>query len=176
VLEAAVLLVELQRFADPSAPVFSGWPLGRIDARRRWAHAFDVYVRDMVDRLPVLSPTAVTLDFSAVEAAFFADLGLDSATVEAAAIDFAGAWRAAILALLPGATAAHPTTSTPFEFAAMDPADVATRHEALRAELVRVFRRGRALRRDDLDEIAQAFHAATDGLRSTATPFVVIYG
>jgi hypothetical protein len=173
-LDAGILLVELQRFADPSAPVFEGWPTSRVAARHRWASAFTAYVDDAEDVLPVLTPSAVTLAFDFVEDAFFTELDLDNASVEEAARDFADAWRTAIRALAPGASASD--GSTVFAFVAIDPLDVTTRHLALETALIPVLRRGRTTRRDDLAEIADAFHAATVGIRSTVTPFVVTYG
>lgn len=174
-LAQSVLLAELRRFADPSFAQFAGWPLGKPDARHKWAHAFFVYVRDMVDTAPVLTPTAVTLAFTGVEAAFFASLTLENATATEAAIDFADAWKAAIDALAAGSAATDPS-STSFTFAAMDAGDVTTRRAALQADLLTAFTTPRSTRLADLDEIAAAFHRATLGLRSTATPYVVTYG
>jgi hypothetical protein len=145
-----------------------------VQARQRWAHAFKVYVDDAEDVLPILTPTGVTLDFDFVEEAFFTELDLDNASIEEAAIDFADAWRTAIRALAPGDSASD--GSTTFDFVAIDPLDITTRYDALVDALVPVLRRGRATRRDDLAEIADAFHAATVGMRSTLTPIAVEYG
>jgi hypothetical protein len=176
VLDRDVLLTELQRFADPSADVFAGWPIDRVDARRKWAHAYAVYVDDAEDVEPVLTPHPVTIDFTGVEPAFFETLTLVNATVEEAALDFARAWRAAIVALAFGATAAESPGDPVFSFELMEPLlEVAPRFAALEAQLVVVFRRHRGSRRADLEEIADAFHAATVDLRSTATPFRVRY-
>ncbi len=174
-LAAATLLTELQRFADPDAGVFAGWPLGKPDARQRWAHAFAVYIANMVDTAPVLTPTGTTLVFSGVEAAFFASLTLENPTIAAAALDFADAWKAGITALLPGAPATNPSTVS-YTFATMDPMLVTTRWTALQAALVAAFTSRQMSRRDDLSEIADAFHAATVGLMSTLSPYVVTYG
>lgn len=174
-LDRDVLLVELQRFADPSADVFTGWPISRVEARHRWAHAYAVYVDDAEDVEPWLSPHPVTIDFTGAERAFFETLTLVNATVEEAALDFARAWRAAIQALAFGATASETPAAPVFSFERMDPGEVETRFEALRAELVVVLRRNRGSRREDLQEIADAFHASTVDLRSTATPFRVRY-
>jgi len=176
VLAQTTLLTELQRFADPAAPVFESWPRSRDDARHRWAHAFFVYVCDLVDVTPILTPTARSLDFSAVEAAFFAMLSLDNATAEAAATDFAAAWAAAIQALLPSSTAVTLPGPTPFAFAAMNPNTVAAHRTQLHAALMAAFRTPRSTRRADLSEIADAFHAATSQLDSTPTPSAVTYG
>ena len=175
VLDAAVLLTELQRFADPIAPVFAGWPSNRPDARRKWAHAYAVYADDLVDVSPVLTPRAVSLVFGAIEQAFFVELTLENPTVERAAEDFADAWRAAVGALAPGASPVD-GSSTPFTFVAMEPVDVAARWTQLRAALIVAFRTHASTRREDLRQIADAFHAATTGLRSTPTPYVVAYG
>lgn len=174
-LDPAVLLTELQRFADPSAAVFEGWPTHRVAARHRWANAFRIYVEDAVDTVPVLEPPAVSLRFEPSEPAFFEEIELDNSSIETAATDLADAWRSAIQALEPGLPAAD-SSSNPFVFTAMDPTDVATRYAALRATLIIVLRARSATRRGDLDQIAQAFHVATSGLRSVPGPFAVTYG
>jgi hypothetical protein len=175
VLVQSVLLEELQRFADPAASVFAGWPIGKPDARRRWAHAFAQYVDDMEDTAPVLTPHGHTLSFAAVEDAFFNSLGLSNANIADAATDFADAWTAGIAALVADQPASDPS-STPFTFAAMDPLAVTARRLALIADLVTAFTERQSTRIADLDEIAAAFHTATTGLTSTLTPYVVTYG
>lgn len=172
-LRQPTLLDQLQRFADPHASVFEGWPLDRKTARHRWAHAFATYASDMVDTAPVLAPQGVTLSFEAVEAQFFATLVLVNASVDAAATDFVNAWRAAIAAIAPGSSAT--SGGTTFTFAAMDATIVHARADQLHAALVRALTTSRTSSRDDLSEIADAFHAATSGLVSTATPFAVTY-
>jgi hypothetical protein len=174
VLSAGVLLEELQRFGDPGAAVFDSWPASKVDARRKWAHAFFVYARDMVDTAPVLTPTGETLVFADVEDAFFDSITLDFALVPAAATDFADAWRAAIVALGTGAPATSGGDS--FTFQEMDPGDVGARYDALHADLVAALTTPLASRRADLEEIANAFHRATLGLKSTPTDIVVTYG
>ncbi|WP_437322181.1 hypothetical protein [Sorangium sp. So ce394] len=173
-LRAAVLLEELQRFGDPGAPVFAGWPTGKADARRKWAHAFQVYLSDMVDTVPTLIPTGGTLAFTGVEDAFFASITLDNPFVPDAAADLADAWRAGITALRPGSSATHGGDT--FMFEAMAPTDVAARHAALNADLVAAFTSPQVSRRADLTEIADALHRATVGLKSTPSTFVVTYG
>jgi hypothetical protein len=169
------MLVELQRFADPAAVVFEGWPISLDQARHRWARAFWVYTKDLADAEPPLTPHAVTLDFDAIEDAFYQQVRLVNPSVEAAAIDLADAWRAGIHALELGAIAANATPED-FEFEAMDSDDVDDRREALRAGLVVAFRTGSATRRLDLEQITDQFHAATLGLVSTPTPYQVRYG
>jgi len=176
VLAQTTLLTELQRFADPAAPVFEAWPRSRDDARHRWAHALFVYASDMVDLTPVLTPTASSLAFTSVEAAFFTALSLDNATAEDAATDFTTAWAAAIQALLPSSTTVTLPGPTAFAFAAMNPLTVTARRTQLHAALVAAFRTPRSTRRADLSDIADAFHAATSQLDSTPTPSSVVYG
>ena len=172
-LRQTTLLDQLQRFADPNASVFEGWPLDRETARHRWAHAFATYASDMVDTAPVLAPHGVSVSFDAVEAQFFATLVLVNATVDAAATDFTNAWRAAIAAIAPRSSAT--SGGTTFTFVAMDATMVDSRANQLHAALVHALTTARTSSRDDLSELADAFHAATSGLISTATPFAVTY-
>src|SRR6185503_17860579 len=118
-LDAGVLLTELQRQADPRAPVFSGWSTHRTAARRRWAHAIATYMSGATDASPILSPRGVTLAFDAVEESVFGSLGFVNPSTAAAAEDLAGAWRDGVLAIAPGSSATDPATSTAFTFVGM---------------------------------------------------------
>jgi hypothetical protein len=175
-LDAGVLLTELQRQADPRAIVFSGWSTHRTAARRRWAHAITTYLSGAVDAEPILSPRGVTLAFDSVEETVFGSLGFVNPSIDAAATDLAGAWRDGVLAIGAGEPATDPATSAVFEFIGMDPADVSDRFSVLRTDLVTAFRSHSAVRARELGQIADAIHAATLGLRSQPSPFVVAYG
>jgi hypothetical protein len=174
-LVAGVLLTELQRHADPRAPVFAGWSTHREAARRRWAQALATYLGGLQDAQPVLSPSGVTLGFVSVEEAVFSALSFTGSSRAAAAEDLARAWRAGILAIESGASATDPATSAVFTFAGMDPASVDARFAALRGALIDAYRSQSAVRAVELQQIVAAIHAAAVGIPSTASPLVVIY-
>lgn len=175
VLSAGVLLDELVRFGDPTAPGFDGWTTSRDKARAEWGRAFAIYLGDMVDVAPAIVPTGKSLVFTAVEQAFADSITLADAFPPATARDFADAWLAAILALLPGLPATGPL-GAPYQFEAMNVAAVTARHATLQADLLAAFTSPKVARRDDLEEIAKAFHKATSGLTSKPTTIVVTYG
>jgi hypothetical protein len=164
-LAQSTLEAELAKFADPSSGSFEGWTPNREAARHAWAGAFFTYAKEMI--AVALAPTNTSIDFSQVEAEFFAALSLQNATIAAAATDFSNAWKAAINGLLPGAGATISATSTPYTFAGMSPADVETRRASLESELAARLATGSSTRAADLAEIAAALHTATSGLSST---------
>lgn len=105
-LDKDVLLDEVKKFTVPSGDDYGSMPQTRVDARKRWANAFYVYLQDMECTTPsgVTDPSK-TPEISGCEAAFFGTLQLpDSATPDSAAKDFADAWQSAMnaIVLVPG--------------------------------------------------------------------------
>ncbi len=174
-LDESLLLRELERFGNPSANTFEGFPRTRVQARRELAHAFAAHLQGLAETAPVLAPVASSLLFSRINEAFFETVQLDNPSAEHAADDLARAWNSGVGALATGAVVTGPG-GTFFTFATMDPLDVSVRFAELRAQLWAAFRSPRSNRREQLAVIANALHRAALGLRSTASPLVVTYG
>jgi hypothetical protein len=157
------LLGNLRQFCDPAYGAFRGFPATRLIARQEWAHAFADYagvIEEVVPRPPPPADTHPGLGTTGIEAAFFADLGLEWQSAADAAADFAGAWRRGILAVTPGPV----TDSAASVWMVSGFTNVAAQHDTLRAALEALFAAPSSSTVPRLTEIAHAFHQATRGL------------
>lgn len=194
-LGVEVLFTELQRFGDPPALVFTGSPTHRTEARRRWAHAFGVYVAgiiDVADAGGVLTalvphsgavPGTLGAGFAAdIEQSFFVELSLaNTLSVRVAAEDFADAWRTGMRAVQPGVGAHLPAAAPLFTWQGWAPGVlpprtvVDDRRDVLADQLELLFRVRSIHARVQLHEIAERLHTATYGLTATSTAGMITY-
>lgn len=169
-LERDHLLAELRTFADPEYEHFAGYPATRDAARRAWATAFDRYVSEIEEDIPRPPPAPdqhPALLLAGVQDAFYADLDLaTSMSAATSAADFAGAWRTGIAAITPAAVATD-SAATSWQFISFT--NVTGQHATLLATLTTLFSTPTMSTLQRLTDIADAFHAATDGLIASAT-------
>lgn len=166
-LDASRLRDNLRAFADQDYAPFTEFPRTRDDARHAWAAAFDDYFGQVAELVPAPPPGHPAFVTTAVDGAFFGDLGLvPTLSASDAATDFAGAWKAAIRAVsFAAVTDSSGNVWTPSVFTNVDPLG-----DALYASLLALFTSFpvppvTAVAR--LGDIADAFHAASSGLVAT---------
>jgi hypothetical protein len=177
VLAWQTMFDELERFCDPGATTFDGYATTRDRARNRWADAFSAFLHEIEDRVVrsgadidlVGSHGTVNLDGvgpgTSARDAFFATLDLTTGILPlAAAEDFAGAWRAGMLAIIAGPGSSVSGDTVVQNFASW--VDVETRYAALRLALLPIFSTPRFGIPAQLERIARAFLAATDGIQA----------
>jgi hypothetical protein len=164
----------LEVFCDPRSNRFEGYATTRPRARAAWADAFGAFVAEIEDRLLraaaelELPTTRATVTLTGVRDAFFASLDLTTSIARpVAADDFATAWKAGMLAVGPGSGIAMPSETILQNFASWT--DVEARYAALLAALIAIFAAPAPVVRDQLERIAKAFFAATDGIRAAST-------
>lgn len=159
---------KLLRFCDASDPNFEGFPTTRKTARAKWAAAFDDYLSVIEEKIPRPPPppnSHPSIQLGDVEGAFFDTLALTPIGVaRSAALDFAGAWRAAIAAIKAGGAA---TDSAGGSYAFTAFANASTLHDALANTLEGLFTAPSTGVKARIGEIAEAFHTATTGLMAT---------
>ncbi len=167
-MSADHLTGKLREFSDPKYDQFSGYATHRDQARDKWAAAFFSFFDQVEEEVTPPVPGHTSLNLGNVESAFRAELGLDaSISAAAAAADFAGAWKAGIEAVTPGATLTDGTGAT-YAFGSFS--NVTTQHATLLAALEDIF--GAPSGGDivaQLTKIATAFHLAADGLMAAVT-------
>lgn len=164
------LKTKLLPFCDPSAPDFDGLPATREQARGRWAAAFDYYIAVIEEAIPRPPPppdSHPSIVLGGVKDAFLSTLALNPVAVaKTAALDFAGAWQAAVVAIKPGGTATDNAGGT-YVFAAF--ANAPALHDALAATLETLFASPTTDVETRIGKIADAFHLATTGLQATVS-------
>jgi hypothetical protein len=162
---------KLREFCDTQYTSFRGFPPTKADARKEWAAAFDDYI-SVAEEDILLPPSSShpSMLMSNVKTKFEQDLGLDAAPAADAAEDFAGAWEAAIGSITAGAMATD-TTGTTYTFVSFT--NVAAKRATLKDTLEALFKKPAAQALPRLTAIADAFHAATDGLQFSSSMTVV---
>jgi hypothetical protein len=166
-LDPARLVGKLREFCDPAYAGFRGYPTTRDQARTEWAAAFADYFAQVQEAIVPPVSGHPTLATASVQQAFHDDLGLDtSISAEAAATDFAGAWRQGVQAVTPG-SAVTDGTSVSYVYIAWS--NTAALYTPLHDTLEQLFETPSGATVPRLTEIAQAFHVASSGLVATAT-------
>lgn len=167
------LLGKLREFNDPDYAGFRGFPPSKPAARHEWAAAFDDYIsvaEEAILRPPGTDDTHPSLVMTGVKSAFEGDLDLgDSISAATAATDFAGAWKKAIEAITPGPPITDTATAT---YLFLSFTNTTTKHGTLESTLKALFEAPSTATVPRLTAIADAFHAATDGLEYSATKTV----
>lgn len=160
----------LRVFCDEPYASFAGFPTTRDIARDKWATAFAAYFNTVEEDLLPAVPGHPSMLHGGVKTAFFNSLGLDlTMSAAAAATDFADAWKAGVTAATPGAPPGATDGTFTYIFAAMQPAALTTKYTSLQSTLQSLFESPSASGVTRIGEIADAFHAATTGLKLTGT-------
>lgn len=167
-LSATRLRDKLREFCDPDYSAFRGFPPSKDAARQEWAAAFfDYFDQVQEDITPPVPANHPSLSTGNVQSAFFGDLGLDpTISADAAAADFAGAWRQGVLAVTSGGTVTD-GASNAYVFGSWT--NAATLYTPLYNTLKNLFSSPTTNALQRLTEIANAFHTASDGLMAAVT-------